>query len=312
MQPFVKLTEVIKEFNLQIEYAPEGYELYKIFQEGVNRAALQLTGFFDNFDSGRVQLIGGVEHIFLEKMTSEQRTKAFDDLFAFGIPIIIFAHGMPPFDEAIEMAKKHNIVVTFTEEMPTNLIDAMSAWLRTHLGPETTIHGVLVEVYGEGCLLLGDSGVGKSETAIELIKRGHRLIADDAVEIKKMSAKTLVGKAPELIRYFIELRGIGIVDVRRLFGMGSVKVTEKVELVINLEKWQEGKMYERLGMDETYTEILGIKVPSLTIPVQPGRNLAVVIEVAAMNNRHKKMGYNAAKELDQRAQEIAEREMNNL
>ena len=187
MQPFVKLTEVIKEFNLQIEYAPEGYELYKIFQEGVNRAALQLTGFFDNFDSGRVQLIGGVEHIFLEKMTSEQRTKAFDDLFAFGIPIIIFAHGMPPFDEAIEMAKKHNIVVTFTEEMPTNLIDAMSAWLRTHLGPETTIHGVLVEVYGEGCLLLGDSGVGKSETAIELIKRGHRLVADDCVIIKEIA-----------------------------------------------------------------------------------------------------------------------------
>ena len=193
--------------------------------------------------------------------------------------------------------------------MPTNIIDAMSAWLRTQLGPETTIHGVLIEVYGEGCLLLGDSGVGKSETAIELIKRGHRLIADDAVEIKKMSAKTLVGKAPELIRYFIELRGIGIVDVRRLFGMGSVKVTEKVELVINLEKWIEGKMYERLGLDQTYTEILGVKVPSLTIPVQPGRNLAVVIEVAAMNNRHKKMGYNAARELDERAQEIAMREM---
>lgn len=308
MQPSVKLTEILKEFELEIEYAPENYKSYRIEQEGVNRPALQLTGFFESFDSGRVQVMGRVECYYMDKLTSKERLKRFDDLFAHKIPLLIFAYSLPVFPEAVEMAKKYGIVIAKSKETPTYLIDAMSASLRVHLGPETTMHGVLVEIYGEGVLLLGDSGVGKSETAIELIKRGHRLIADDAVEIKKVSTKTLVGTAPELIRYFIELRGIGIVDVRRLFGMGSVKMTEKVELVIHLEKWQEGKMYERLGIDETYTDILGIKVPSLTIPVQPGRNLAIVIEVAAMNNRHKKMGYNAAKELEDRARELDERE----
>ena len=312
MNTSVKLTQIIKEFDLEIEYAPDNYRELCIIQEGVNRPALQLAGFFDAFDSDRVQVIGKVEFSYLSGLTSEERRKSFDELFAHNIPILIYAYSLPVFEECIEMAKKYGIVIAKTSEMPTNLIDAMSASLKVHLGPVTQMHGVFVEVYGEGVLLLGESGVGKSETAVELIKRGHRLIADDAVEIKRVSSKTLVGTSPELIRYFIELRGIGIVDVRRLFGMGAVKPTEKVELVVYLEKWIEGKKYERLGMDENYTEILDIKVPSLTVPVQPGRNLAIVIEVAAMNLRHKKMGYNAARELDKRMREMAEREMGGL
>lgn len=304
MQPFVKLTQIIKEFELEIEYAPEGYEEYKITSEGVNRPALQLTGFFDSFDNDRVQVMGKVECHYLSKLSECERKKRFDELFSKHIPILVFAYSLPVFPECIEMAEKHKIVIAKTIEQPTNFIDAMSASLKLNLGPVTTVHGVLVEVYGEGVLLLGESGVGKSETAVELVKRGHRLIADDAVEIKRVSSKTLVGTAPELIRYFIELRGIGIVDVRRIFGMGAVKPTEKVDLVIHLERWKEGKTYERLGMDENFTEILELKIPSITVPVQPGRNLAIIIEVAAMNNRHKKMGYNAAKELDKRMREL--------
>lgn len=298
MKPTVKLHKIIHEFSLGIAYAPDGYEDFEIISDGVNRPALQLAGFFEEFDNERVQVIGRVEYTYLRTLSSEERKARFEGLFAMKIPILIFTFSIEPFSECIEAAEKYKTVVATTDELPTQFIDTMSASLNVHLGPETRVHGVLVEVYGEGVLLLGDSGVGKSETAIELVKRGHRLVADDAVDIKRVSAKTLVGSAPELIRYFVELRGIGIIDVRRLFGMGAVKPTEKVDLIINLEKWEEGKAYERLGMDEYFTEILELKVPSLVIPVRPGRNLAIIIEVAAMNNRHKKMGYNAAKELN--------------
>lgn len=221
-------------------------------------------------------------------------------MFETGIPAMIISRNIDVFPECIEAAKKYNVPILRTNEFTSTIMNALVASLKVSLAPRITLHGVLIEIYGEGVLLLGDSGVGKSETAIELVKRGHRLIADDAVEVKRVSDKTLVGTSPDVIRYFIELRGIGIVDVRRIFGVGSVKLTEKIELVINLENWEDGKQYDRLGLDGQTTSILDIRVPSLTIPVKPGRNLAVIIEVAAMNNRYKKMGYNAAKELQER------------
>jgi HPr kinase/phosphorylase len=225
---------------------------------------------------------------------------------------VIITTSNPVFEETYQLAERFGVPLLRSRETTSSLMAAIISSLNNYLAPRITRHGVLIEVYGEGLLLLGDSGVGKSETAIELVKRGHRLIADDAVEIKRVSSKTLVGTAPEIIRHYVELRGIGIVDVRRLFGMGAVKMTERIDLIINLETWVQGKMYDRLGLEEQKTNILGLDIPSITIPVKPGRNLAIILEIAAMNNRHKKMGYNAAKELDQRAQEIAEREMNNL
>ncbi len=219
------------------------------------------------------------------------------------IPLAIVTRGIEVFEDFIEIAKKYETPLMRTDEPTSYFMAALIAFLNVNLAPRITRHGVLVEVYGEGILLLGESGVGKSETAIELVKRGHRLIADDAVEIKRVSAKALVGSAPEIIRHFIELRGIGVVDVRRIFGMGAVKPTEKIDLIINLEQWKQDKHYDRLGMENEYMNILDVDIPCLTVPVKPGRNLAVIIEVAAMNNRNKKMGYNAAQELTQRINE---------
>ncbi|WP_458861705.1 HPr(Ser) kinase/phosphatase [Acidaminobacterium chupaoyuni] len=296
-KPFVKMHQIVDEFKLEVRWAPTDFEEIHITNVDVNRPALQLTGFYDHFDNTGIQTIGMVEYAYLEGLSSEERCKSFAGLFEKKIPLLVFARGYEPFSECYEMAKKYLIPIAVTQENTMEFTAALSASLHVHLGPETTLHGVMVEVYGEGILLLGDSGIGKSETAIELVKRGHRLIADDAVDLKKVSAKTVVGSAPEMIRYFIELRGIGVIDARRLFGMGAVKPTERVDLVVHLEKWEDGKPYDRLGVDEETTTILDIKVPSLTIPVHPGRNLAVILEVAAMNNRNKRMGHNAAKEL---------------
>ena len=234
---------------------------------------------------------------YLGGFTAEQREKCLDDLMSKGAPALILCRSFEPFDEMLAAAKKYNMPIFVTPEPTSQFMSDLIALLNVELAPRVTRHGVLVEVYGEGILLLGDSGVGKSETAIELVKRGHRLIADDAVEIRKVSNKTLVGSAPANIRHFIELRGIGIINARRIFGMGSVKITEKIDLVIALENWDPDKVYDRMGMENEYTELLGNKLPMLTIPVKPGRNLAIIIEVAAMNNRQKKMGYNAAQEL---------------
>ena len=296
----VKLGKLIEDFELDVLRGAEGYREVLIQREDVNRPGLQLVGFFDYFDAKRMQLLGRVESTYLAQLSPEERLKSFDELLAHDIPALVITRGMEPFPECMEMAEKYNRTILRTQETTTAFMGALIAALRNYLAPRITRHGVLVEVYGEGVLLLGESGVGKSETAIELVKRGHRLIADDAVEIKRVSDKTLVGTAPEVIRHFIELRGIGIVDVRRIFGVGAIKMTEKVELVINLEPWEDGKQYDRLGMDSQTTSILDIAVPSLTIPVKPGRNLAVIIEVAAMNDRQKKMGFNAAKELQER------------
>ena len=296
----VTLGQLITEFQFELIYGSEGFEKIEITTDDVNRPGLQLAGFFDYFEPQRLQIMGKAENAYVEQFDEAKRTDIFEKLCATGIPAVIVTRNIEVFPELIEAAKKYDVAVLRTNEFTSSVTSALVASLKVSLAPRITLHGVLVELYGEGILILGDSGVGKSETAIELVKRGHRLIADDAVEIKRVSDRTLVGCAPEIIRHFIELRGIGIVDVRRIFGMGAIKETERVDMIINLEQWVEGKMYDRLGMDNQYTDILGLRIPSLTIPVRPGRNLAVIIEVAAMNHRHKSMGYNAAKELNER------------
>lgn len=304
---FVELGSIIKEFHLETVFPVKEMERIKITASDVNRPGLQLVGFFDYFDHERLQVIGKVETTYLSNMTSEERLRAFENLFSKKIPAVIITRNLEPFREMLFMAEKYNIPVLRTEETTSAFLGALIAYLNLGLAPRITRHGVLVEVYGEGILILGESGVGKSETAIELVKRGHRLVADDAVEIKRVSQRTLVGSAPEIIRHFIEIRGIGIIDVKKIFGMGAVKDTERIDLVINLEVWKENTVYDRLGLEEEYTNILGLDIPSLTIPVKPGRNLAIIVEVAAMNHRQKKMGYNAAEELNKRLMDEIEK-----
>ena len=299
----IQLSKVIEKFNLETLFLPTLPQDIYLECSRVNRPGLQIAGYFDYYERERLQIIGKMEAQYLTTLSPEVRYERLDQFFASNPSGVIYTSSIAVSDEVIEIAEKHNVPLLRTAERTSEFMAALIAFLNVELGPRITRHGVLVEVYGEGILLLGDSGVGKSETAIELVKRGHRLIADDAVEIKKVSATTLVGRAPEIIRHYVELRGIGIVDVRRLFGMGSVKLTEKIDLVINLENWQDGKMYDRLGLDEEFMDILGIKVPMIVLPVCPGRNLSVVIEVAAMNNRQKRMGYNTAEEFNKRLME---------
>ena len=296
----VSLESVIDEFQLEKIYYPEKPSPIMLDRKEVNRHGLQLAGFFDHFDPLRIQIVGKVEYHYLLGLTPPQRKVAIDTFMSKHIAALIITSGLDVFDEFRLAAEKFETPVLRTQDTTSNFMGGLIASLNVSLADRMTRHGVLVECYGEGILMLGDSGIGKSETAIELVKRGHRLIADDAVEIKKVSAKTLVGSAPELIRHYVELRGIGIVDVRRIFGMGAVKLTEKIDLVINLEPWQQGKFYERVGLDSEYTNLMGIDVPSITVPVKPGRNLAVIIEIAAMNNRQKKMGYNTAVEFNKK------------
>lgn len=299
----VPLGKLIKEFNLEVLRPSEGYEDRPIRTEDVNRPGLQLIGFFDYFDPTRIQVLGKVENTYLEGMTTEERTASFDKLMAQDIPALVITREMEPFSECMELADKYDRTILRTKETTSSFMSGLIAMLRSELSPRITRHGVLVEIYGEGVLLLGESGVGKSETAIELVKRGHRLIADDAVEIKRATDKRLIGTAPELIRHYIELRGIGVIDVRRLFGMSAIKENSSIDLVVNLEQWKDGAMYDRLGIENLYSTILEVQVPSLTVPVRPGRNLAVIVEVAAMNNRNKKMGYNAALEFTKQINE---------
>ena len=299
----VKLGKLIEEFDLEVLRGAENYQDVLIQREDVNRPGLQLVGFFDYFDAKRMQLLGRVESTYLEQISSEERRARFDAFLAYEIPALVITRGMEPFPELMEMAEKYDRTILRTQETTTAFMGALILALRNYLAPRITRHGVLVEVYGEGVLLLGESGVGKSETAIELVKRGHRLVADDAVEIKRVGVKRLVGSAPELIRHYIELRGIGVVDVQQLFGMSAVREDQDIDLVVNLEQWNDETMYDRLGLEQLYTVILDVKVPALTVPVKPGRNLAIIVEVAAMNNRHKKMGYNAAQAFTQQINE---------
>lgn len=296
----VKLSKLVEKFHLEILTCEDAVKKTDINNYDVNRPGLQICGFFDYFEKSRIQVFGKVEHTYVSGLTSDEKLTCFENLFASGIPALIITRSLEMFDEMKMASVKYNVPVLRTKESTSRFSSRIVNFLNVELGERITRHGVLVEVYGEGILILGESGVGKSEAAIELVKRGHRLVADDAVEIKKVSAISLVGSAPEIIRHFIELRGIGIIDVKKIFGMGAVKDTEKIDMVINLEPWDEHKKYDRLGLENEYTEILEIKVPALTIPVRPGRNLAVIIEVAAMNNRQKKMGYNAAEELNRR------------
>ena len=296
----VALSKVIEEFDLDTIYLPTVPEDIEISCSRVNRPGLQFVGFYDHYEQARLQIIGKVENLFLAQLDDEERRRRVEDFFRSMPAGVIVTSSIEIDPETAAMAEKYGVPLLRTPERTSEFMAALIAYLNVQLGARLTRHGVLVEVYGEGILLIGDSGIGKSETAIELVKRGHRLIADDAVEIKRVSATTLVGQAPALIRHYVELRGIGIVDVRRLFGMGAVKETEKIDLVINLENWQQGKMYDRLGLDSETVDLLGIRVPSITLPVCPGRNLSVVIEVAAMNNRQKRMGYNTAEEFNKR------------
>ena len=303
-QRTVLLTKIIKEFNLEIIFAPENLDEIRLTRAEIHRPGLPLTGFFDYFDPLRMQILGLVESIYLEKLDPTVRYERIRAFMEKKPVCIVLARDIEPFSEMLDMSREFNIPLLRTKISTNSFVSNIISTLNVELAPTITRHGVLVEVYGEGVLILGDSGIGKSETAIELIKRGHRLIADDAVEISKVSEKTLVGKAPEIIRHYTELRGIGIVDIRRIFGMGAVKETEKIQLVIKLEHWIEGKSYDRMGLDnETFT-ILGIDIPSITIPVRPGRNLAVVLEIAAMNSRLKRMGYNTAEEFNKKLEEV--------
>ncbi|MBR3971836.1 MAG: HPr(Ser) kinase/phosphatase [Ruminococcus sp.] len=293
----VSLAKMIKESQLEPLYMPKDPEEIDIVSNDIDRPGLELTGYMDFFDENRVIIFGLTEYSYLGQFDDETQFEMVDRLFSKHPPAIIIARSLQPSDAIVRSAEKNGVPILRSAETTSAISASLITFLNAVLAPRITRHGVLVEVYGEGVLLIGDSGVGKSEIAVELIKRGHRLIADDAVEIRRVSNRTLVGSSPENIRHFIELRGIGIINARRIFGMGAVKLTEKIDMVINMEQWDTEKVYDRIGMDNTYTEIMGIQVPIMTIPVKPGRNLAIIIEAAAMNNRQKKMGYNAAQEL---------------
>lgn len=293
----IPLSKIIHELQLETAFLPKSADDILIQSRDVVRPGMELNGYHEYFDPNRIAVLGRAEMYMLESLKPERRAMALDSYLSLKPPAVIVARGIDPGKDFMEIAETYHVPVLRTTESTSNVVASLVAYLNVELAPRITRHGVLVEVYGEGILLVGDSGVGKSETAIELIKRGHRLIADDAVEIRRVSSKSLVGQSPENIRHFIELRGIGIINARRIFGMGAVKLQEKIDMCINLEIWDATKVYDRMGMDSEYTVILGIKVPVMTIPVKPGRNLAIIIEVAAMNNRQKKMGYNAAYEL---------------
>ncbi len=292
----IPLTSLVEEFSLEVAFRSTDYEKIRITVEDVARPGLQLAGYFDHFEPMRLQVLGNVEQSYLQKLSDAERAMTYDRLFSYKFPALLIARDLPLDEQCMEMGKKHNVTILRTGEATSTIVSSIISYLRSALAPRITRHGVLMEVYGEGLLLLGESGMGKSEAAVELLKRGHRMIADDAVEIKKISGDTLMGNAPTLIRNYVELRGIGIINVAKLFGMGAVKSENEVNLIVNVVPWDNHATYDRLGMEDSYTDILGVKIPTYTIPVTPGRNLAVILEVAAMNNRQRKMGYNPAKE----------------
>lgn len=298
----VKLTKLVQEMNLKNLTPEVDMEHVRITLPDINRPALQLTGYFEHFASERVQIIGYVEYTYLMHLNPEERKRSFENFVSKQIPCVIFTTMTEPDEDMLDMGRKYNVPILVTEKTTSNFMAEIIRWLNVQLAPYISIHGVLVDVYGEGVLIMGESGIGKSEAALELIKRGHRLVSDDVVEISKVSDVELVGTAPDITRHFIELRGIGIIDVKTLFGVESVKNTQSIDLVIKLEEWSRDKEYDRLGLKEEYTEILGNKVVCHSLPIRPGRNLAVIVESAAVNHRQKKMGYNAAQELYNRVQ----------
>ena len=296
----VKIEELVKEYELKNLTPNVDFSEKTLSHPEVNRPALQLAGFFEYFSSERIQIIGLVEHSYIETLNKEQKEQIFEKICSYKVPCIVFCRELNPPKELVDIAIKYNVPIFQTKDSTSEFESEVIRWLRVQLAPRVTMHGVLVDIYGEGVLIIGESGVGKSETALELIKRGHRLVADDAVEIKKVSHNTLVGSCPKVIRYFIELRGIGIINVKQMFGVQSVKDTQAIDLIIKLEAWEKGKVYDRLGLNEEYMDILGNEVVCQTLPVRPGRNLAMICESAAVNRRQKKMGYNAAQALNDR------------
>ena len=292
----VPLSQVVSQFDLEVAWRSTDYEKIQITVADVARPGLQIAGYFDHFEPMRLQVIGNVESSYLDKMPSAERTHVYDRIFSYKIPAIIAARNLVPGAECLQMAKKHNITILRTGASTSSIVSSIIAYLTRELAPRVTRHGVLMEIYGEGVLLIGESGIGKSETAVELIKRGHRLIADDAVEIKRVSSSTLIGSAPPLIRNYIELRGIGIINVANLYGAGAVKDSVSIDLVVDIVPWDTRQVYDRLGLEDHYYELLDVQIPLNTIPVTPCRNLAVILEVAAMNNRQRRTGYNAAQE----------------
>lgn len=292
----VRMKQVVEQFNLTVLHASTDYETVEIMVEEVSRPGLQLAGFFNHFEPLRLQVIGNVESAYISELSHERLLEVFSEMFSKKIPALIFARNIEPTPECLEMAKKYDVTVLRCLESTSYIVSSLITYLKSALAPRITRHGVLVEVYGEGLLLMGESGIGKSETAAELLKRGHRLISDDAVEIRKIAGNTLMGTSPELIRNYIEIRGIGVINVAKLFGMAAIKTETAIDQVINIVPWSSEQMYDRLGLEEQHMDLLGVKVPAITIPVKPGRNLAIILEIAAMNSRQKKMGYNAAAE----------------
>ena len=292
----VSLQTFVEKLGLEVVYASSDYRSVRLTVEDVARPGLQLAGYFDHYEPMRLQVMGNVEMSYVSKLSPQDRAVAYDRLFSYKFPALLISRNLKADEQCLSMAKKHNITILRSPAPTSIVVSTAISYLKAALAPRVTRHGVLVEVYGEGILLMGDSGIGKSEAAVELLKRGHRLIADDAVEIRKIDADVLVGTAPELIRNYIELRGIGIINVAKLFGMGAVRTENEINLVVNIVPWKTQQVYDRLGLEEQHTEILGVKIPMNTIPITPGRNLAMILEVAAMNNRQKKLGYNSALE----------------
>ena len=294
----VALKTIVEEHELKPLHLSKNFETMKVTTADLNRPAMQLTGFYNYFDPKRIQIMGRVESTYLDTLSETQRRETFERFMQYDITALVLCHGVKPFPECLEMAEKYDRNLFITAEDTSMLQADLISSLKKYLAPRITTHGVLVEVYGEGVLIMGDSGIGKSETALELIKRGHRLIADDAVEIKRISRTQLTGSAPNIIRHYMELRGIGVINVRHIYGVGAVKLETDIDLVVQMENWEPGKMYDRLGVVNETIEFMGVSIPKVTIPISPGRNLAVIMELAAMNNRQKKLGYNAAETLE--------------
>lgn len=301
----LKISDFVEALNLEVIHRGTDYDTSLLTITDVNRPGLQFVNFYDYFDPRRLQVIGKAESMYLTGFTSEQRRRSFDSLFQYNIPAMVITRGLDCFPECLDSAKAHGRTLLQSQETTVNFSSHAIDFLTRRLAPFTVQHGVLLEIYGEGVMITGESGVGKSEVSMELIMRGHRLVADDAVELRRISDE-LIGTAPEVIRHYIELRGIGVIDVRQLLGMRAIKLETTLDLVIHFEPWDQTKFYDRLGIETNFTKILDIPVPIMTIPVRPGRNLASIVEVATMNNRHRQFGGNAAQELERRINSLAD------
>ena len=307
---YVPLTTLVQDHNLEVIFAASDYDSICLKVEDVSRPGIQLAGYFEHFEPLRLQVMGNVEMGYLCQLQAQERIAVLDRLFSYKFPAVLLARNLEPHEDILAVARKYDVTVLRTPEATSTIISTIITYLRGALAPRVTRHGVLMEVYGEGVLLIGESGMGKSEAAVELLKRGHRMIADDAVEIRKISNNLLIGTAPAVIRNYVELRGIGIINVARLFGVGAVKAEKQINLVVNIVPWDNQASYDRMGAEVEYMDILGVKIPMNTIPITPGRNLAVILEVAAMNNRQRKMGYNAALEFTQQVDRHQEKASN--